>query len=571
MQVLSHYGAGRPSIAESVCVVLLLLAMGVVLVQLARETGVTVDEPSHVLSAHLYWQGRDTLEPGDMPPLIKIMGGWVPGRLGLRLPPSDHPAWDSNHEWHVSLQMMYSLGREEIRRIFFWTRLPLIAFPLATAALLWWWARQLFSPAGGLLVAAVFALSPNVLGHGALFKNDLAATFGHLAFWYAAWRYWRSPSLTRAAAWGGALLLALLAKFSLLILAPLAGIILLMRASTPGRPSFATSLKSALLAGCIVYAGVIAAWQGSVGRPSESDLAGWRQNRAVPGWVSLPVSAAASLLPAPPRLWQGAMSLVQSNGETGPVYLFGRLHERGHPLYFAVALAVKLPIAAQIFILSGIAMFLWSLWRQRTELHDLLWAGPGLLYLLLASLSNLQLGVRLVLPALPFFFLFAGQWPKLTSRWRAAALAPVLLLGWMAWRAAATYPHYLSFFNSWIGGPENGLQVLSDSNIDWGQDIPRLARYVEEQNIPHIRLAYFGTDNPYAYLTDARLETIAPPWNEALAQGERFLPQPGYYAVSATLLTGQYFAPKYRDYYEAFREMKPVAKAGYSIFIYRVP
>lgn len=531
----------------------------------------TVDEPSHLLSAHLYWQGRDTLEPGDMPPLIKIAGGWVPARTGLRLPPASHPAWSSNHEWQVSLQMMYDLRAEEIRRIFFWTRLPLIAFPLATAALLWWWARQLFSPAGGLVVAAVFALSPNVLGHGALFKNDLAATFGHLLFWYGAWRYWCSPTLPRAAAWGAALLLALLAKFSLLVLIPLASLILLMRALMRGRPSLGTSLKSALLIGCIVYAGVVTAWQGPVGRPSQADLAGWRQSRAVPGWVSQPVIAVASQLPLPPQFWRGAMSLVQSNGETGPVYLLGQLHDRGNPLYFAVALAVKVPIAAQILVLGGMALLIWRWWRQGLCASDLFWAGPGFLYLALASLSNLQLGVRLVLPALPFLFLFAGQWPKLTSRWKAAAFVPALLLGWMAWRAAVSYPHYLSYFNRWIGGPDNGLLVLSDSNIDWGQDVPRLARYVEEQSIPRIRLAYFGTDNPYAYLSDTKLETIAPPWNETLARGERFRPEPGYYAVSATLLTGQYFAPKYRNYYEVFRRMQPIGKAGYSIFIYHIP
>lgn len=48
------------------------------------------------------------------------------------------------------------------------------------------------------------------------------------------------------------------------------------------------------------------------------------------------------------------------------------------------------------------------------------------------------------------------------------------------------------------------------------------------------------------------------------------MPSPGYYAVSATLLPGHFFAPEYRDYFRFFRDRRPFAKAGYSIFLYYV-
>ncbi|MDP2996932.1 MAG: hypothetical protein Q8N47_05545, partial [Bryobacterales bacterium] len=48
------------------------------LVYLAWHTGVTVDEPSHQESSYFYWHGKDELKPRDMPPLIKIVGGWEP-------------------------------------------------------------------------------------------------------------------------------------------------------------------------------------------------------------------------------------------------------------------------------------------------------------------------------------------------------------------------------------------------------------------------------------------------------------------------------------------------------------
>jgi len=86
-----------------------------------------------------------------------------------------------------------------------------------------------------------------------------------------------------------------------------------------------------------------------------------------------------------------------------------------------------------------------------------------------------------------------------------------------------------------------------------------------------VRLAYFGTDNVWAYLSDKEIETIAPPWSGVAVQGIHLNPEPGVYAISATLLTGQFFAKEYRDYYQEFRKRRPFAKAGYSIFLYKIP
>lgn len=465
---------------------------------------------------------------------------------------------------------MEGLPRQEIWRVFFWSRLPLTVFPVASSFLLWWWGRQLFSPAGGLFSAALFSLSPLVLGHGALFKNDLAAGFGHLLFWFAAWRYWQAPGGRRAALLGVGLVLAVLAKLSMLILAPAAFLVLIGRELTwrPIRPG-ALAVRF-LVVTLILYGGVVVAWQAKLRPIDKAEIESWRTSQSVPVWLTQFVET-ASRIPTPPRFWHGAMGLVQSNGEHGGVYLMGEVLAKGHPLYFLVALAVKVPVPSQVAILLGLAVFSLRVWRRQTRFLDLFWALPGFLYIGLASLSHLQLGIRLIIPALPFLFLYAGELTNLAPRWRAARVLPFALVGWLGFSAAVHYPHYISHFNLWVGGANHGLRYLSDSNIDWGQDLPQLADYVKGNNIPKIRLAYFGTDNPYAYLTDERLETIAPPWSKELVSGERFVPVPGYYAVSATLLTGQYFEPRYRDYFAVFRDSEPIGKAGYSIFIYRVP
>jgi hypothetical protein len=154
---------------------------------------------------------------------------------------------------------------------------------------------------------------------------------------------------------------------------------------------------------------------------------------------------------------------------------------------------------------------------------------------------------------------------------RVTTAAAGLLVAWLAVRSTLQYPDYIAYFNTLAGGSEAGIHYLSDSNLDWGQDLPALAGYLETHPIPKLRLAYFGADNPYAWLPESRIEPLAPPWNDKLATGSHIVPEPGYYAISATLLTGQLFQPRYRDYFRAFRDAKPIAKAGYSIFLYKVP
>jgi len=48
-------------------------------------------------------------------------------------------------------------------------------------------------------------------------------------------------------------------------------------------------------------------------------------------------------------------------------------------------------------------------------------------------------------------------------------------------------------------GPANGLYYLQDSNLDWGQDLKRLARYQEENRIPELVLGYWGPGQPEYY------------------------------------------------------------------------
>jgi hypothetical protein len=157
----------------------------------------------------------------------------------------------------------------------------------------------------------------------------------------------------------------------------------------------------------------------------------------------------------------------------------------------------------------------------------------------------------------------------LLRRWPRAVPAAILSLHFVI--LVIYYPHYIAYFNFPSGGPTNGLRYLSGSNIDWGQDLPLLQRFVREHGIPKLRLSYFGPEFPYSYFTENEIEWIQPPYGGAPVTSAEYTPSPGVYAISATLLSGQFFGPNLRNYFRAFREMKPIGYAGYSIYIYRVP
>lgn len=549
-------------------VFLILAVMTALQAYQAWRTGITIDEPSHLLSSYLYWRGADRLPPADMPPAIKIISGWVPNLFGLPVPGDLGHEGDSRHEWHASAAITNELPAARLKWPFFASRLPLLAFPVLTGLLIWHWGRQLFRPTTACVLVLLYALEPTALAHGSLVKNDIAATLGYLFFWYWAWRFWREPGL-RTAAWIGlATLAALMAKLSMFFLLIASPLIILLRYSTLRTARIRLTAASLLMALAIPYAGSVVAYQFEVQRVRRSYLAVLSRQPGAARYLAT-VSHLFRAIPIPSNLWRGTVALVFSNASTAKVYMMGKIWPEGHPLYFAVALAVKIPVALQVTVISGFVLLVFRLARARIDVSDLFWILPGFLYIFLASLSALQLGIRLILPALPFGLFIAGMAIDSFLQGRRTYVLAATLVLFMA-ESLSIYPHGISFFNLWTGGPRNGLRYLADSNLDWGQGLPDLARYVKANKIRHFRLAYFGADNAWNYFDTETMEPLAPPWEEKWIRGTELALEPGIYAISATLLPGHYFGPKYRRYFSAFWNLRPEGIVAYSIYVYRV-
>jgi hypothetical protein len=116
---------------------------------------------------------------------------------------------------------------------------------------------------------------------------------------------------------------------------------------------------------------------------------------------------------------------------------------------------------------------------------------------------------------------------------------------WYLIGAVIIYPHYISYFNEFAGGADNGWRYLRGSNIDFGQDLPSLASYMKKNKIDEINLHYCGTAEPAYY--GIRYKQFN--------QKDFIDNKTGVYAVGA-------------DAADLAQGEKPTAKAGYSIFIY---
>jgi len=201
------------------------------------------------------------------------------------------------------------------------------------------------------------------------------------------------------------------------------------------------------------------------------------------------------------------------------------LSTKGFASYYLMTLLYKWPHWSQVLLLWAVIRCVWSRnsvdWRRRAWLLT-----PAALVIVVASSSGMQLGIRYILPAIPLLLLFASEvasdwsWPK--TRHRMIAVALLLSPG-----AGHLHSEYLAYFNEFSGGIHEGRFHLLDSNLDWGQDLHELKRFLANHpEVEPLRLAYFGTLPPESL--GLRYEN--PPTKQ---------PRAGWHAVSVNFVMGR--------------------------------
>jgi hypothetical protein len=225
-------------------------------------------------------------------------------------------------------------------------------------------------------------------------------------------------------------------------------------------------------------------------------------------------------------------------------YLFGEIRQGGWWYYFPVILFFKTPIAFLLLAVAGMVIF------GRKGRWDL--ALVPLAMLGVAMTSRINIGVRHLLPIYPLLTMAAAV--AVTRGWKTSRPARMLTVALAVWFFIVTviaHPDYLSYFNEAAGlHPE---RIASDSNLDWGQDLYRLAEVVEEERLAPIHLAYFGWANPRAHIPHAQPlphGQCVTGW-VVLSEMKKIAEEPGTY-----------------DWLDAYQ---PVRRIGASMRLYYIP
>jgi hypothetical protein len=266
-----------------------------------------------------------------------------------------------------------------------------------------------------------------------------------------------------------------------------------------------------------------------------------------------------------PNSYTQGFLLAQAAAQVRTGYLHGHIRYTGWWYYFPLAILIKTPISLIVLFVAGLALC--AVDRSKLWKDDLFILLPIMVSLGVAMTMKLNIGLRHVLPIYPLGLLIAGKAVEavLASRRKLliAALTALCLL--QVGEVASVHPHYLAFFNHLIGGPKNGYKYLADSNLDWGQDLKRLKKWMEANGVNHINLAYFGSADP-AYYGIHCTYLIGSPRFAANKIEKPHLP--GFVAVSMNNLTAAGLDGD--SFYKPLLNVEPVAEIGYSIRVYRV-
>jgi hypothetical protein len=247
-----------------------------------------------------------------------------------------------------------------------------------------------------------------------------------------------------------------------------------------------------------------------------------------------------------PEAYVYGLSHTVKNAKQRPAFLNGEYGSTGWWYYFPYCFLVKSSPAFIALLLLGFVVVAFSIRAGRPRARWLVFADRlapvwciVLVYGFSAIATNLNIGARHLLPIdLPLMILAGGIGAWL---WRHKPWGWVTVAGLMAWQVtvvAGIQPHYLSYFNFMAGGPEEGYLRLSDSNVDWGQDLPSLAlwleRHQEEISEGDLYLDYFGVDDPGRFGIKAfSLPNLT---NRRMSGSDPIAYRSGTYCISATAL-----------------------------------
>jgi hypothetical protein len=530
----------------------------------ARYNAATFDEGTHLPAGYTYLAAGDYRLNPEHPPLVKMLAA-APLRLLPVALRTDDGAWQARRQWEFGRRFLYRWNDAD--RLLFLGRLPIIGLGLALILAVVWWARRVGGRGAAGIALLLAVLNPDMLAHGSLVTTDMGIALASFLSVAALERLADRIAPARVLAFAFALSAAVATKFSVLLFVPILALLAAcMMVSGSFRETAAARLRVLLAVGAVslvvVYV-VLWATYGFRFFASSDGHAPLLWERVAPSGRLLRTAASAALdhhlLPEAYVL--GFLRFFKASADR-PSFLLGQISNDGFWYFFPATFLMKTPVPLLLLMMAALV----QLCRERRRGDYFLWL-PPVLYMALVMTRSLNIGHRHLLPIYPYLFILAaragdGLWAS--GRTLLRAIVAVLLV----WYAAGTlwlHPQYLAYFNELAGGPAHGYRRLVDSSLDWGQDLKALKAWMDRERVAEIKLCYFGSADPDYYgIHGERLPGDLHPARIAdrIHAGDVVV-------ISATHLAGLYLGDEERALVQRFRDEPPMARVGYTLFVYR--
>ncbi|MDR1382367.1 MAG: hypothetical protein LBJ67_00760 [Planctomycetaceae bacterium] len=555
-------------------VIILLLIHAALLAYSATQHSPTELEGPLLAAGVSHWQlGRYELYRVN-PPLVRMVAAIPVVGVGCQT------NWGRFIEGK-NVRPEYSIGCQFIEingRRSYWlmtlARWACIPFSLLGGIFCFLWGRELYGRnQAGIIALVLWCFNPMILGNGELITNDMGAASLGLGAGYFFWRWLKQSTWKRAAYATVFLALAILAKTTWLILFGLwllVALVWFIRYSPKEQAKIRWRLMKSLQ---IVLMFFVAVWiinvfygfDHSFERYDSFSFTSKAMNRidnknTYLGWLPVPF---------PKQFIVGLDTQIGDLEHFGnSSYLRGEWRNIGWWYYYFYGLLIKTPIGTEIIfcgvliasILTGLSRF--------TASEIVLLLPAFVVFVIVSSQLAFNYHFRYILPCLGFAFVFCGKSVLWMEKKRIIKCCVVLLLLWSAFSTMKIYPHSLSYFNEFVGGPQNGYKHMLHSALDWGQDLIQLEKWLKKH--PDVKLnglvysggyepKYVGLDYPKPPL-DKQSSQLSLSHTDLHTIG----PKPGWYALSVNQIWG------WLHDYDYFQKLKPTAYAGYSIYIYHI-
>ncbi len=511
----------QPLLAALLLAVMAWLAWGA-----ALKESVTFDELAHVGAGLSYWQTFDLRLNEEHPPLAKLLAG-LPLALRHTYADYNHVSWNVSQSFFPAYMGQWIFGEYILTRwnppakVLAWARFPMLLLMVALGWLIYVYGSRIGGPWGGILPLIAYVSAPVFLVFGPLVLTDLAITLFSL---WTLWRFaelWQNPTRRNTTWFAVALAGALLSKFSagMLFFAFLGFSLSTRWRAVPGQPEgkpesrlwrrarWRRTFIGVLWATAIVYVVYF--------------IFSWHQSNNVLSLLGHgPLTAPLRRLLMPPWLYLRGILMVVITGSR-PAFILGHVHPHGVWYYFPVLLLLKSPLGfLGLLVLAGLLALRWKraesapapLIAPELQIHwRVLWTSL-IVFSGLCILSHLNVSFRHFSIPLVLLMLMLAPLTATLQRFRVSApgiaaagagLTAVAVLS-MLFVAVSHYPYYMPYVNSLSFG-RPAYTLMSDSNVDWNQALPDVARFAQQHGIQNLKIDEYGWTETSAVVPGSEL------------------------------------------------------------------